>query len=84
MNGRLESKVAVITGAAGGIGREAAILFSQEGAQVVVADVSPEAGERTAAECRDALFHPVDVSDSASVESLYAAAAARYGGVDIL
>jgi NAD(P)-dependent dehydrogenase (short-subunit alcohol dehydrogenase family) len=84
MSGRLQGKVAVITGAAGGIGREAAILFSQEGAQVVVADVSPEAGERTAAECRDAFFHAVDVSDSASVESLYAAAAARYGGVDIL
>ena len=61
--GRLDGKVCVITGAAGGIGREAALLFSDEGATVCVADVTAEAGERTAAECRDAFFHAVDVSD---------------------
>ena len=49
--GRLDGKVAVITGAAGGIGREAALLFSAEGASVVVADVTREAGEKTAADC---------------------------------
>jgi NAD(P)-dependent dehydrogenase (short-subunit alcohol dehydrogenase family) len=84
MMGRLDGKVAVITGAAGGIGREAAILFSAEGAQVCVADVDAEAGERTAAECRDAFFCPVDVADPASVEALYAATAERYGGIDVL
>ena len=78
--GRLDGKVAVITGAAGGIGREAAILFSAEGAQVCVADVDAEAGERTAAECRDAFFCPVDVADPASVEALYAATAERSRG----
>ena len=82
--GRLDGKVCVITGAAGGIGREAALLFSGEGAQVCVADVDPEAGEATAAECRDAFFHQTDVADPASVEELYRATAERYGGVDVL
>jgi NAD(P)-dependent dehydrogenase (short-subunit alcohol dehydrogenase family) len=82
--GRLDGKVCVITGAAGGIGREAAILFSAEGATVCVADVSPDAGEQTAAECRDAFFHPVDVADPQSVEALYADVAARCGGIDVL
>jgi NAD(P)-dependent dehydrogenase (short-subunit alcohol dehydrogenase family) len=82
--GRLDGKVAVITGAAGGIGREAALLFSEEGASVVVADMTREAGEATASECRDAIFHAVDVSDSQSVSDLFDAAVGRYGGVDIL
>jgi NAD(P)-dependent dehydrogenase (short-subunit alcohol dehydrogenase family) len=82
--GRLDGKVCVITGAAGGIGREAAILFSEEGATICVADVSQEAGEKTAAECRDAFFHPVDVSSPESVEALYADVAAQSGGIDVL
>jgi NAD(P)-dependent dehydrogenase (short-subunit alcohol dehydrogenase family) len=82
--GRLEGKVAVITGAAGGIGREAAILFSAEGASVCVADVDPEKGEGTAAECREAFFQQVDVAESDSVAAMYAATAERYGGVDVL
>jgi NAD(P)-dependent dehydrogenase (short-subunit alcohol dehydrogenase family) len=84
VSGRLEGKVAVITGAAGGIGREAALLFSAEGARVCIADVAREAGEATAAECREAFFHEVDVADPASVEALYRAVAERYGGVDVL
>jgi NAD(P)-dependent dehydrogenase (short-subunit alcohol dehydrogenase family) len=82
--GRLDGKVAVITGAAGGIGREAAILFSAEGAKVCVADVGREAGEATAAECREAFFQHADVTDPSSVEALYEETARRYGGVDIL
>jgi NAD(P)-dependent dehydrogenase (short-subunit alcohol dehydrogenase family) len=82
--GRLDGKVAVITGAAGGIGREAAILFSAEGASVCVADVDPEKGEQTAGECREAFFCQVDVSDPGSVQAMYGAAAERYGGVDVL
>ncbi len=82
--GRLDGKVAVITGAAGGIGREAAVLFSKEGASVCVADVSAEAGEEAAAACREAFFQQVDVTDAASVEAMYAAAVERYGGVDVL
>src|SRR6195256_7024027 len=82
--GRLEGKVAVITGAAGGIGREAALLFSSEGASVCVADVGKEAGEKTAAECREAFFFQADVSDPKSVQAMYEATAKRYGRIDIL
>jgi NAD(P)-dependent dehydrogenase (short-subunit alcohol dehydrogenase family) len=82
--GRLDGKVVVITGAAGGIGREAALLFSEEGASVCVADMSVEQGEQTASECREAFFQQVDVTESESVEAMYAATAARYGGVDVL
>ena len=82
--GRLEGKVAVITGAAGGIGREAALLFSEEGARVCVADVSVEAGGQTAAECREAFFQQVDVTDPESVAAMYRATAERYGGIDVL
>jgi NAD(P)-dependent dehydrogenase (short-subunit alcohol dehydrogenase family) len=84
MAGRLEGKVVGITGAAGGIGREAALLFSAEGARVCVGDVSAEAGEQAASECRDAFFQQVDVGDADSVKALYEATIARYGGVDIL
>src|SRR5919206_625332 len=82
--GRLDGKVAVITGAAGGIGREAALLFSDEGASVCVADMAAEQGEQTASECRDAFFQQVNVADSDSVGEMYAATAERYGGIDIL
>jgi NAD(P)-dependent dehydrogenase (short-subunit alcohol dehydrogenase family) len=82
--GRLDGKVAVITGAAGGIGREAAILFSNEGAKVCIADVGREAGERTAAECRDAFFFQADVSDTKSVQAMYAETKKRFGKVSVL
>jgi NAD(P)-dependent dehydrogenase (short-subunit alcohol dehydrogenase family) len=82
--GRLDGKVVVITGAGGGIGREAAILFSEEGANVCVADVSAEAGERTASECREAFFVEADVASPESVEAMYRATADRYGGIDVL
>jgi NAD(P)-dependent dehydrogenase (short-subunit alcohol dehydrogenase family) len=82
--GRLDGKVAVITGAAGGIGREAALLFSAEGAQVCVADVLDVQGEATAAQCRDAFFVHVDVSDPESVAAMYDVTAERYGGIDVL
>ena len=82
--GRLDGKVVVITGAGGGMGREAALVFSDEGAQVCVADVDADASEQTASEARDAFAVAVDVADPASVEAMYAAAADRYGGVDVL
>ncbi len=82
--GRLDDKVVVITGAGGGMGREAALLFSEEGAQVCIADVDLTAAEAAAAEARDAFAVRVDVSDAASVEAMYAATAERYGGIDVL
>jgi NAD(P)-dependent dehydrogenase (short-subunit alcohol dehydrogenase family) len=82
--GRLEGKVCVITGAGGGIGREAALLFSDEGARICVADVDEVAGEKTAAECRDAFFFSADVTSEDSVRSMYSETAARYGGIDVL
>ncbi len=82
--GRLDGKVVVITGAGGGIGREAALLFSAEGARVCVADVDTEAGEASAKDCVDAFFCPVDVRDADSVATMYAETTSRYGGIDVL
>jgi NAD(P)-dependent dehydrogenase (short-subunit alcohol dehydrogenase family) len=81
---RLQDKVVVITGAGGGMGRDAAIRFSEEGARVCVVDVDGDAAESTAAEARDAFAMQVDVSDSDSVRRMYEATAERYGGIDVL
>ena len=82
--GRLDDKVVVITGSASGIGREAALLFSDEGAKLCIADVAEKEGEQTASDCKDAFFQKVDVSDPQSVQDLYRATAERYGGIDVL
>jgi NAD(P)-dependent dehydrogenase (short-subunit alcohol dehydrogenase family) len=82
--GRLDGKVCVITGAGGGMGREAAIVFTGEGAKVCVADVDLEAAEHTVSECAgDALAHRVNVADEDSVRRMYAATDERFGGVDV-
>jgi NAD(P)-dependent dehydrogenase (short-subunit alcohol dehydrogenase family) len=80
---RLDGKVCVITGAGGGMGADAAVRFTEEGAQVVVADVDGAAAERVAAEV-GGLGVQVDVADESSVEAMYAAAKERFGGVDVL
>jgi NAD(P)-dependent dehydrogenase (short-subunit alcohol dehydrogenase family) len=82
--GRLDGKVAVITGAGGGMGREAAMLFCAEGARVCVADVDTDAAEKTASEAGDAFAIKVDVADSDSVREMYDQTAERYGGIDVL
>jgi NAD(P)-dependent dehydrogenase (short-subunit alcohol dehydrogenase family) len=85
MNGRrLEGKVVVITGAGGGIGREAAQLFSEHGALVCIADLDEAAGSAAAAACRDAFFQHVDVGSELSVAELYETVAQRCGGIDVL
>src|SRR6202007_2451118 len=83
MAGRLEGKVCVITGAGGGMGADAAVRFAEEGALVTVADVDGAAAEAVAGKV-GGLPVQVDVSDEASVEAMYAAAAARFGGIDVL
>ena len=83
--GRLEGKVCVITGAGGGMGREAAVVFSGEGAKVCVADVDEGIARETVALCQgEAFAFEVDVSDEERVSAMYAATAERYGGVDVL
>ena len=84
MSKRLDGKVCVITGAAGGMGREAALLFCSEGAKVCVADVDGEAAERVADSAGDAFAVQVDVADESSVQAMYAETAGRYGGIDVL
>jgi NAD(P)-dependent dehydrogenase (short-subunit alcohol dehydrogenase family) len=75
----------VITGAGGGMGRDATLLFTQEGAQVCAADVNLEAVEETVAQSNgNAFATQVDVADEASVKAMLDATAERYGGIDVL
>jgi NAD(P)-dependent dehydrogenase (short-subunit alcohol dehydrogenase family) len=83
MPGRLEGKVAVITGAASGIGREAARRFAEEGASVCVADLADEPGEETAKEI-DGLYAHADVTNPDDVQRMYREAADNFGGIDVL
>jgi NAD(P)-dependent dehydrogenase (short-subunit alcohol dehydrogenase family) len=80
---RLQDKVCVITGAGGGMGADAAELFTQEGAHVVVADVDGDAAAKVA-ETVGGLAVQVDVAEESSVQAMYRAAAERYGGIDVL
>ena len=84
--GRLDGKVCVITGAGGGMGRDAAILFTQEGAKVCAADVQLGSAEETAALCApDAAFaFEVDVANEEQVAAMMSATAERFGAIDVL
>jgi NAD(P)-dependent dehydrogenase (short-subunit alcohol dehydrogenase family) len=83
--GRLEGKVCVITGAGGGMGREAAILFTAEGARVCAADVNLSAADETVALCDgEAFAAAVDVADENQVAGMMVVAAERFGGIDVL
>jgi NAD(P)-dependent dehydrogenase (short-subunit alcohol dehydrogenase family) len=83
---RLEGKVCVITGAGGGMGRDAAILFTEEGAKVCVADISAQAAEETVGLCAagTSFAQAVDVADETQVEAMMKATAERFGGIDVL
>ena len=84
--GRLDGKVCVITGAAGGMGREAAVLFTEEGAKVCAADVDGAAAEDTVGLCPEgsAFAHEVNVADERQVEAMMRETAERFGGIDVL
>ena len=76
---RLEGKVAIVTGAAKGLGGEMAQLFAKEGAKVIAADMSPLSYEAESVE-----YYPLNVTDPAACEALFNHARETYGRIDIL
>jgi 3(or 17)beta-hydroxysteroid dehydrogenase len=85
MSGRLEGKVAIVTGGGGGIGRATVCRFAQEGAAVVIAEIDPTSGQASAdAAGLNSVFLPLDAGDEASWRQLAAAVLERFGRLDIL
>jgi NAD(P)-dependent dehydrogenase (short-subunit alcohol dehydrogenase family) len=88
MSGRLQDKVALITGAANGIGRQTALRFVAEGARVVVADVDDEAGQEVVSRLEElggqALYVHADVSRDADCAAMIEAAESAYGALHVL
>jgi NAD(P)-dependent dehydrogenase (short-subunit alcohol dehydrogenase family) len=82
---RLEGKVAIVTGGAGGMGRCEATIFAREGARVIVADVLEKEGQETAKAIGDAArFQKLDVTNEAAWQTAIAAAEREFGKLDIL
>src|SRR5688572_22322782 len=83
----LENKVALVTGAGSGIGRDIAYQLAREGAKVVVSDINDAGGEETVAQIlrRDgrAVYHRADTSKPGDNEALVAAAVKHFGGLHI-
>ena len=85
---QLQDKVAIITGAATGIGRATALLFAKEGASVVVADINEDDAQRTVADIEDkggsARFVQTDVSEAEGVQALMERSAEEMDGIDVI
>jgi 3-hydroxybutyrate dehydrogenase len=85
---KLKDKVAIVTGAASGIGREIALTYTREGARVAIADMNKDAADATANEIRaaggQAMGVTMDVTDETAVNDGVAAVVNGFGGVDIL
>ena len=81
---RLKDKVALITGAGSGIGRQAALLFSREGAKVVCVDVNEAAAKETAGMIQHAVAVKADVSKAGDCQNMVAAAEKAFGKLNVL
>ncbi len=85
---RLQDKIALITGAGGGIGRETAILFANEGGKIICVDINEDAGAETVAAIEQAggaaLFVRADVAQAADCQQMITAAEKAYGKLDVL
>jgi NAD(P)-dependent dehydrogenase (short-subunit alcohol dehydrogenase family) len=88
MSSRLEDKVALITGAGSGIGRETALLFAAEGASVLAVDLNQAAAEETAEMARvgggEVVAHRADVSSAEDSDAMVVAAETRFGRLDVM
>jgi NAD(P)-dependent dehydrogenase (short-subunit alcohol dehydrogenase family) len=86
--GKLNGKVAVITGAASGMGRATALRFAKEGAAVVLTDLNSHGGEEAVAECAaaggKAVFQRTDVTSEADIQAAIGRATREYGRLDIM
>ncbi|HET9350714.1 MAG TPA: SDR family oxidoreductase, partial [Burkholderiales bacterium] len=81
---RLKDKVALITGAGSGIGRQTALLFSREGAAVVCVDVNEAAARETASQLKNSIPVKADVSKAPECEQMVAAAEKAFGKLNVL
>jgi NAD(P)-dependent dehydrogenase (short-subunit alcohol dehydrogenase family) len=86
MAGRLEGKVALVTGGASGIGRATALTFAREGAKLIIADMNADGGQQTVhmitENAGEATFVQVDVSQATAVEAMLSTTVATYGRLD--